>query len=37
LNVENITNKEYFLYAHNNNNISPGSPTAARVTLIYNF
>lgn len=37
LNVENITNKEYFLYAHNNNNITPGSPTAARLTLIYNF
>ena len=37
LNLENITNKEYILYANNNNNITPGSPTAARVTLIYNF
>lgn len=37
LNVENITNKEYYLYAHTNNNITPGSPTAARATLIYNF
>jgi len=37
LNVENLTNKEYFLYAHNNNNITPGSPTAARLTLIMNF
>lgn len=37
INVENLLNKEYFLYAHNNNNITPGSPTAARATLIYNF
>lgn len=37
VNVENLLNKEYFLYAHNNNNITPGSPTAARATLIYNF
>lgn len=37
LNVENLLNKEYFLYAHSNNNITPGSPTAARLTLIANF
>lgn len=37
LNIENLLDKEYFLYAHNNNNISPGSPTAARATLIYDF
>jgi catecholate siderophore receptor len=37
VNLENLLNKEYFLYAHNNNNITPGSPTAARATLIYNF
>ncbi|KAF0844299.1 catecholate siderophore receptor [Methylovorus glucosotrophus] len=37
VNIENILNKEYYLYAHNNNNITPGSPTAARATLIYNF
>ena len=36
-NIENLTNKEYALYAHNNNNISPGSPITGRATLIYNF
>lgn len=37
LNVENLLDKEYFLYANSNNNITPGSPTAARLTLIANF
>lgn len=37
LNVENLLNKEYYLYANSNNNITPGSPTAARLTLIANF
>lgn len=37
LNLENITNKEYALYAHNNQNITPGSPVSARASLIYNF
>jgi catecholate siderophore receptor len=37
LNIENITNKDYALFAHNNNNITPGSPISARATLIYNF
>jgi catecholate siderophore receptor len=37
INLENLTNKEYALYAHNNNNISPGSPITGRATLIYNF
>ena len=37
INLENITNKEYALYAHNNNNITPGSPFTGRATLIYNF
>jgi catecholate siderophore receptor len=37
INVENITNKEYTLYAHNNQNITPGSPITGRATLIYNF
>lgn len=36
-NIENITNKDYALFAHNNNNITPGSPISARATLIYNF
>jgi catecholate siderophore receptor len=37
LNIENLTNKEYALYAHNNNNITPGSPITGRATMIYNF
>jgi catecholate siderophore receptor len=37
LNIENITNKDYALFAHNNNNITPGSPISARASLIYNF
>ena len=37
LNVENLLNKYYFLSANNNNNISPGSPIAARVSIIGNF
>lgn len=37
VNLENLTNKEYALYAHNNNNITPGSPITGRATLIYNF
>lgn len=37
LNIENLLEKEYYLYAHNNNNITPGSPIAGRATLIYNF
>lgn len=36
-NVENVLDKEYYLYAHNNNNITPGSPIAGRATLIYDF
>ena len=37
INVENLLNKDYYLYAHNANNITPGAPTLARATLIYNF
>lgn len=37
INLENLTNKEYALSAHNNNNIVPGSPFAGRATIIYNF
>ena len=37
VNIENITNKEYELFAHNNNNITPGSPLSGRATLIYDF
>lgn len=37
INIENLTNKEYALFAHTNNNITPGSPITGRATLIYNF
>ena len=37
VNLENLTNKEYVLSAHNNNNIVLGSPLTGRATLIYNF
>ncbi len=37
LNLENLTDKRYALNAHNNNNITPGSPRAARVAVNYQF
>ena len=37
VNLENLTNKEYVLSAHNNNNIVSGSPITGRATMIYNF
>lgn len=37
VNLENLTNKEYALSAHNNNNIVPGAPLTGRATLIYTF
>lgn len=36
-NVENLLNKDYYASAHNNNNITPGSPRALRVTLNATF
>ncbi len=36
-NVENLLDEEYFPNAHNNNNITPGSPLAARVSFVTNF
>ena len=33
LNVENLFNKRYYVFAHNNNNITPGSPRAFRIGL----
>ena len=33
LNVENLFNKRYYAFAHNNNNITPGSPRAFRIGL----
>ncbi len=37
LNIENITDKTYFASAHNNNNITPGSPLAAFVSAHWMF
>lgn len=37
LNIENLLDKEYYASAHNNNNITPGSPIVARLTLIATF
>jgi catecholate siderophore receptor len=37
LNVENLLDEQYFSTAHNDNNITPGSPTAVRVGLTTRF
>lgn len=37
LNVENLLDREYFLTAHSNNNITPGSPLAFRLGLNGSF
>lgn len=37
INVQNLFDKKYYLNADNNNNISPGSPRCARVTLTWKF
>lgn len=37
LNVENILNVKYFPAAHSNNNISPGSPREARLSITAEF
>lgn len=37
LNIENIFDEDYWATAHNDNNITPGSPTAARFTLRTRF
>jgi len=37
VNVENIFDEEYFASAHNNNNISPGAPRSAYVTVQARF
>ncbi|MCX6595748.1 MAG: TonB-dependent siderophore receptor [Acidobacteria bacterium] len=36
-NLENLTNRRYFLNAHTNTNISPGSPRVLRVGLTMRF
>lgn len=37
LNLENILNRQYYINADNNNNISPGRPRAARLGLVARF
>ena len=37
LNVENLTDKSYYATAHSDNNISPGAPRNARLTLATKF
>jgi catecholate siderophore receptor len=37
LNVENLLDEEYWGTAHNDNNITPGAPRTARVTLRTRF
>src|SRR6185295_419138 len=37
LNIENLFDEEYFVSANNNTNITPGSPRAARVSVIATF
>ncbi|MCR9266112.1 MAG: TonB-dependent siderophore receptor [Alphaproteobacteria bacterium] len=37
LNVENLTDEDYFPDAHSNSNISTGEPTNARLTLHHRF
>lgn len=37
LNVENVFGTRYYLYAHSNNNITPGSPTAFKLSLNAKF
>jgi catecholate siderophore receptor len=36
-NLENLFDRKYYLNADNNNNISPGSPRSARLTLTWMF
>jgi catecholate siderophore receptor len=37
LNVENLLDGQYFSTAHNNNNITPGSPRSVRVAVVTGF
>lgn len=36
-NFENLFDKKYYVYAHSNDNISPGYPRTARLTLSWKF
>ena len=37
VNVENVFDEDYFVTSHSNNNISPGSPRAVRVSMTAGF
>ena len=37
LNVENLFDESYYATAHNDNNITPGSPTAVRIGVTTRF
>ena len=37
LNLENLFDAHYYASANNNFNITPGSPRAARITLVTRF
>ncbi len=37
MNLENLLNEKYYPLAHNNNNITPGSPRAIRLSLTTGF
>ena len=37
LNIENVLDRDYYASAHNNNNITPGSPPALRLSLSTRF
>jgi catecholate siderophore receptor len=36
-NIENLSNRRYYINADSNNNISPGSPRAVRLGLTARF
>ncbi|TXH06046.1 MAG: TonB-dependent siderophore receptor [Nevskiaceae bacterium] len=37
LNLENLVDRKYYVNANSNNNITPGSPRAARLTVTMNY
>jgi catecholate siderophore receptor len=37
VNIENLFDTKYISSVHNNNNLSPGSPTAVRASIVANF
>lgn len=37
LNIENLFDKQYFASAHNDNNITPGAPRAAYLSMTFKF